>query len=93
MSTHWGYHCLTCQISSPHWLNHGEHTLLRMLEHRTIIAQAVPIFESCDIELSQLGVYDSPSPVRFLADHTGHMIILENEYGERLLAHRFETKQ
>lgn len=85
MSRYWGYYCQDCGISSPHWLNHGKDILARMYTHRFILVQAYPILQACDIEVSQLGVYDSPSPLEFLYKHKDHLLFLESEYGERQL--------
>ncbi len=90
MSTHWGYYCRTCNVSSPHWLNHGENLLVHLLRDREIVTKAAALFQQHDIEIKHSGVFYDPSPWQFLVDHEDHILLLENEYGERQLASRFK---
>lgn len=81
MSTYWGFHCRTDGAASPHWLNHGDdqlRMLVRLLPH----IRAITAAEDCWIvSVDVLGGYDDPMPLTWLAEHDGHDIELQDEYG------------
>jgi len=81
MSTHWGYKCLDCGVSSDHYLNHGESTLQQVYHLGVSLHEAR---QKCPlIDIRVLGAdFEDVDPIDFLAEHQGHVIVLENEYGD-----------
>lgn len=85
MSTSWGYHCATCNVSTEHWWNHGDDQLRLIAQNWALIK---PVYELTQttmwrIEIKVMDWYDNPDPLGFLAEHHDHQVLLENEYGDR----------
>jgi len=81
MSTHWGYKCEDCGVSSEHYLNHGEATLRQVYSLGSVLSDARDKCSMLDIHVMGTAHYDV-DPIEFLAMHKGHNIVLENEYGD-----------
>lgn len=87
MSTSYGYHCRTCHVSSPHWLNHGDQVLIWLYVHRAEIMPAWRLGQENNepgagyLEgPTVMACYDDPQPLAFLNQHGGHDLVLEDEY-------------
>lgn len=86
MSTNWGYHCATCDVSTAHWWNHGDEQLTVLAQHWS---QIKPLYDLTQgnllwrIEILVVDWYDAPNPLTFLSEHSEHHMMLENEYGDR----------
>jgi hypothetical protein len=82
MSEIWYLKCLKCDERNNEGLDHGDKTLLNVLEHVDDIRSTLGGDESGFLEISIIGM--GTEPITFLMEHygEGHDVVVENEYGD-----------
>lgn len=73
-----GYYCRTCNEASEHWHNHGDGMLAEFFRASHAVNTLDPIWV---IVRTVDGWADSQMSI-FLAEHDGHDIALQSEYGD-----------
>lgn len=79
MSTYWGYRCVDCNENSPAWFNHGESILREIAEFWDHIRE---IRRSRSLYVSTQDPAHDTEPIEFFDAHSGHRVVLRNEYGD-----------
>jgi len=82
MSCNWDVHCLDCNEDAGMSVNHGDGTMRRLVDNRERIEPLGDLLSAEGIWSLGLTVNGEDVIVNFFAEHRGHRLVPQNEYGE-----------